>query len=182
MDAINPLVHRWLRDAAKDPDAFWERAARTLPWLRGWDSVFEWNFPDFRWFSGAETNLAYNCVDRHAQGPDRGRAALVYVNERGDRTVLTYAQLLHEVCKVASALRGMGIQKGDPSDHLHARLRRGHSPDAGYRSHRRHSLRRLRRIRRGSVEGTYQGQRLQARLHHRRHLQKRLRHPAEVYR
>ncbi len=113
MDAINPLVDRWLRDAANDPDAFWERAARTLPWFRGWDSVFEWNFPDFRWFSGAETNLAYNCVDRHAQGPDRGRAALVYVNERGDRTVLTYAQLLHEVCKVAAALRGMGIQKGD---------------------------------------------------------------------
>ena len=113
MDAINPLVDRWLRDGAADPDAFWERAARSLPWFRGWDTVFEWDFPEFRWFSGAETNLAYNCVDRHAQGPDRGRAAVVYVNERGDRTVLTYAQLQHQVGIVAAALRGMGIEKGD---------------------------------------------------------------------
>ncbi len=113
MDAINPLVDRWIRDAAKDPDAFWERAARSLPWFRSWDTVFEWDFPEFQWFSGAETNLAYNCVDLHAQGPHRGRAALVYVNERGDRTVLTYAQLQHHVGIVAAALRGMGIQKGD---------------------------------------------------------------------
>ncbi len=113
MDAINPLVDRWIRDAAKDPDAFWERAARSLPWFRSWDTVFEWDFPEFQWFSGAETNLAYNCMDLHAQGPHRGRAALVYVNERGDRTVLTYAQLQHHVGIVAAALRGMGIQKGD---------------------------------------------------------------------
>ena len=113
MDAINPLVNRWIRDAAKDPDAFWERAARSLSWFRSWDTVFEWDFPEFQWFSGAETNLAYNCVDLHAQGPHRGRAALVYVNERGDRTVLTYAQLQHHVGIVAAALRGMGIQKGD---------------------------------------------------------------------
>ena len=113
MDAINPLVDRWLREGADDPDSFWERAARSLPWFRGWDSVFDWDFPEFRWFSGAETNLAYNCVDRHAQGPDRGRAAVVYVSERGDRTVLTYAQLQHQVGIVAAALRGMGIEKGD---------------------------------------------------------------------
>ena len=113
MDAINPIVDRWLRDAAQDPDAFWERAAQSLPWFRGWDSVFDWDFPRFRWFSGAETNLAYNCVDRHAQGPQRGRAAVVYVNERGERVVLTYAQLYHQVAIVSAALRGMGIEKGD---------------------------------------------------------------------
>ena len=113
MEAINPLVDKWLKDAAHDPDAFWERAAQSLPWFRTWDSVFDWNFPQFRWFSGAETNLAYNCVDRHAQGPNRGRAALVYVNERGERVVLTYAQLHHHVARISAALRGMGIRKGD---------------------------------------------------------------------
>ena len=113
MEAINPLVDKWLKDAARDPDAFWERAAQSLPWFRTWDTVFQWDFPAFKWFEGAETNLAYNCVDRHAQGPERGRAAVVYINERGEKVVLTYAQLLHQVRKVAAALRGMGIQKGD---------------------------------------------------------------------
>jgi acetyl-CoA synthetase len=41
------------------------------------------------------------------------RAALIYFNERGDRVVQTYAQLLHEVKRVASALRGLGVGKGD---------------------------------------------------------------------
>ena len=113
MEAISPLVDRWVKDAAQDPDGFWERAAGTLPWFRKWGTVFEWDFPNFRWFSGAETNLAYNCVDRHANGLDRGRAAVVYANERGERVVLTYAQLLHQVAIVSAALRGMGIEKGD---------------------------------------------------------------------
>ena len=113
MDVINPLVDRWLKDAAQDPNAFWERAAQSLPWFRGWDTVFKWDFPNFEWFTGAETNLAYNCVDRHAQGSQRGRAALVYVNERGQRVVLTYAQLQHHVSIVSAALRGMGVQQGD---------------------------------------------------------------------
>lgn len=113
MDTISPLVDRWLKNASQDPDAFWERAAEALPWFRPWDSVFDWNFPNFRWFSGAETNLAYNCVDRHANGSNRGRAALIYANERGQRVVLTYAQLLHQVKRVSAALRGMGIEKGE---------------------------------------------------------------------
>ena len=113
MDVINPLVDRWLKDAAQDPNAFWERAAQSLPWFHGWDTVFKWDFPKFEWFTGGETNLAYNCVDRHAQGSQRGRAALVYVNERGQRVVLTYAQLHHQVSIVSAALRGMGVQKGD---------------------------------------------------------------------
>ena len=42
-----------------------------------------------------------------------GRAALIYFNERGERVVQTYAQLLHEVKRIAAALRGLGIGKGD---------------------------------------------------------------------
>jgi hypothetical protein len=27
MDVINPIVRRWMEDAAEDPEAFWGRAA-----------------------------------------------------------------------------------------------------------------------------------------------------------
>src|SRR5207302_5643088 len=40
-------------------------------------------------------------------------AALIGINERGERRIYTYAQLLHEVERVAAALRGMGIRRGD---------------------------------------------------------------------
>jgi acyl-coenzyme A synthetase/AMP-(fatty) acid ligase len=82
-------------------------------WLRQWDKVFEWNFPTFRWSVGAETNLAYSALDRHVDAGRGGHAALAYFNERGERVVLTYAQLLHEMSRIGAALRGLGIRKGD---------------------------------------------------------------------
>jgi len=113
IELINPIVRRWRHEAATDPDGFWARAAEQLPWFRKWDRVFEWNFPTFRWFLGAQTNLAYNCLDHHVARGWGGHTALIYVNERGERRLFTYAQLRHEVERIAAALRGMGIQKGD---------------------------------------------------------------------
>ena len=113
MPLITPVVQRWLDDAARDPDGFWDRAARELPWFRHWDQAFEWTFPTFRWFVGGRTNLAWNALDHHVARGWGGHAALVYFNERGERRVFTYAQLLHEVRRVAASLRALGIRKGD---------------------------------------------------------------------
>jgi len=113
MDLINPVVRQWLRDAQEDVEGFWARAGRELPWLRPWDRVFEWNYPTFRWYVGGRTNLALNCVDRHVAAGRAGHTALVYVNERGERRLYSYAQLRYEVRRAAAALRGLGIDKGD---------------------------------------------------------------------
>jgi acetyl-CoA synthetase len=113
MDLVSPVVHRWVQDAREDPEEFWGRAAEQLPWFRKWDRVLEWTPPTFRWFVGGQTNLAYNALDYHVKNGWGGHTALVYLNERGERRLFTYAQLLHEVERVAAALRGMGIQKGD---------------------------------------------------------------------
>jgi acetyl-CoA synthetase len=110
---ITPVVQRWLEDARNDPDAFWESAARQLPWFRTWDKVFEWTPPTFRWFSGAQTNLCYNALDHHVANGRAGHAALMSFNERGERAVYTYAQVLHKVKRMAAALRALGIRKGD---------------------------------------------------------------------
>jgi acetyl-CoA synthetase len=113
MQPVSPIVRRWRQEAADDPDAFWGRAAAQLPWLRTWDRVFEWEYPTFRWVVGGQTNLAYSALDHHVARGWGGHAALIYFNERGERRVFTYAMLLREVERVAAALRGMGIGKGD---------------------------------------------------------------------
>ena len=113
MNLITPVVNRWIQDAREDPEGFWGRAASELPWFRTWDRVFEWEFPTFRWFVGAETNLAYNALDYHVKHDDGGKTALIYFNERGERRFFTYAELLGEVERTAAALRGMGVKKGD---------------------------------------------------------------------
>jgi len=110
---VSPVVQKWIDEGKNDPDALWGRAANELHWFRKWDRVLEWTPPTFKWFVGAQTNLAYNALDYHVKRGWGGHAALVYLNERGERRTYTYAHLLHEVERVAAALRGMGIKKGD---------------------------------------------------------------------
>jgi len=113
MNLISPIVNRWIQDGQENPEAFWERAANELHWFNTWSKVFEWNYPNFRWFIGAQTNLAYNALDLHVKQGWGGHTALIYLNERGERQLFTYAKLLHDVEKISAALRGMGISKGD---------------------------------------------------------------------
>jgi acetyl-CoA synthetase len=113
MSLVNPIVQKWIDDGKQDPDAFWGRAADQLPWFRKWDRVLDWSPPTFKWFVGAETNLAYNALDHHVKRGWGGHTALIYLNERGERRIFTYAQLLYTVERVAAALRGLGIKKGD---------------------------------------------------------------------
>jgi len=113
MELMNPVVEKWVNDAKQDPEGFWGRAAEQLPWFRKWDKVLEWNRPTFKWFVGGRTNLAYNALDYHVKRGWGGHTSLIYLNERGERRVFTYASLLAEVERAAAALRGLGIKKGD---------------------------------------------------------------------
>lgn len=113
VEIVNPVVRRWQRDALERRDAFWAEAARAVHWFRPFDEVFRAEPPSFRWFVGGETNLCYSAVDRHVAAGRGGHAALVYANERGERRAYTYAQLLHGVRRIAAALRGAGVRRGD---------------------------------------------------------------------
>jgi acetyl-CoA synthetase len=110
---VTPTVQQWLDDGHRDPDAFWARAAEALPWFRRWDRVFESTPPTFRWFAGAQTNLAWNALDHHVAAGRGDHLAVRYLNERGGRRDLTYAELLAEVTRAAAALRACGIGTGD---------------------------------------------------------------------
>ena len=103
------LHHR----AVHNPEEFWGEIAGELHWFKPWDKVLEWDCPWAKWFSGGETNLSYNCLDRHVANGRRNKAALIWEGEPGEVQTLTYQQLLLEVCKFANVLRSMGLKKGD---------------------------------------------------------------------
>ncbi len=99
--------------AAKDPEGFWEEEARNLHWFKPWSKVCEWTPPHTKWFLDATCNISYNCLDAHLDSPRRNKAALIWEGEPGDHRTYTYFQLHREVCKFASALKNLGIGKGD---------------------------------------------------------------------
>lgn len=101
------------KQAADDPEGFWAGVAKELHWFKPWNKVLEWDAPWAKWFVGAETNISYNCLDRHVLGGRRHKAAFIWEGEPGDVRTLTYQQLWLEVQKFSNVLLGLGIKKGD---------------------------------------------------------------------
>ncbi len=100
----------------KDPDGFWGEIANGFYWKQKWTKVHEYDFKDkisIKWFQGAKTNIAYNCLDRHLDKRADQVAIIWEGNEPGEEAKLTYRQLHAEVCKFANVLKKFGIKKGD---------------------------------------------------------------------
>ena len=96
-----------------DPEGFWAEAAAGLHWFRPWDAVFQWDYPDFRWFIGGQTNICYNALDRHLTTERRNKAALIWLGEDGAEQVYTYGRLAQQVNRCANGLKSLGVGKGD---------------------------------------------------------------------
>ncbi|MEY2552985.1 MAG: acetyl-CoA synthetase, partial [Ilumatobacteraceae bacterium] len=78
-----------------------------------WDTICEWDLPEARWFVGGQLNVSYNCLDRHVEAGRGDKVAFYWEGEPGDARVLTYADLLDEVQRLANALKELGVRRGD---------------------------------------------------------------------
>jgi acetyl-CoA synthetase len=102
-----------VRQAQQDLEGFWSDVANELDWFARWEKVLEWKPPFAKWFVGAKTNLAHNCIDRHLKTWRRNKAAIIWEGEPGETRVLTYHDLHREVCRFANMLRLLGVGRGD---------------------------------------------------------------------
>ena len=170
MSVVTPVVQQWLDRGLSDPEAFWAEAAGQLPWFRRWDQVFEWTYPAFRWFIGAETNLAYNALDRHVANGRGKHPALIYMNERGERRAFSYAELLALVERIAVRAARVRHRQGGSPDDLHADLPGGDRIDARHGQDRGDPLGRVRRLRGQRPGWPHQRERIPPGLRRRRDL------------
>jgi acetyl-CoA synthetase len=97
-------------------DEFWAAAVDDIgiEWYEPFTEVrdssrgIEWT----TWFSGGKLNLVHNCIDKWVRDtPDA--VALISEYEDGEVRQFTFAELDREVCRLAAALRSMGISRGD---------------------------------------------------------------------
>ncbi|MCX6149347.1 MAG: acetate--CoA ligase [Ignavibacteriales bacterium] len=102
------------RLAENNLESFWEKEAEELHWFEKWNKVLDdTNKPFYKWFTGAKTNIVYNCLDRHTKTFRRNKLALIWEGEDGQFRSFSYFALRREVCKFANVLKGLGVEKGD---------------------------------------------------------------------
>jgi acetyl-CoA synthetase len=92
---------------------FWADESKGLDWIEPWTELLDWQPPYAKWFVGGKLNVSVNCLDRHVAAGLGDRVAYFWEGEPGDSRTLSYAELLDETCRMANALRGLGVKKGD---------------------------------------------------------------------
>jgi acetyl-CoA synthetase len=70
-------------------------------------------FGDYRWFTGGKLNVSYNCIDRHLTTKGNQAAIIWESDEPGQGRTITYTELFHKVCQIANYMKSIGISKGD---------------------------------------------------------------------
>ncbi|MDQ1913136.1 acetate--CoA ligase [Paenibacillus sp. GD4] len=66
----------------------------------------------FTWSQTGNVNMAYEAIDRHAEGALRDKIALYYSDDRRDEKY-TYEQMKRSSNRFGNVLRKLGIEKGD---------------------------------------------------------------------
>ncbi len=96
----------------ESPEAFWAAVWHfcEVKAATPYDSVLHDAslMPGARWFEGAKLNFAANLLEHGATG-----TALVFVNERGERSEISWQELRAQVASVAARLRAFGVRRGD---------------------------------------------------------------------
>jgi len=98
-------------ESLSHPDQFWAREAKELHWMTPFQQVKDrvedkagYEAHEQTWFAGGETNLCYNCVDRHIENGHGDRTAIIFERENEEPAIYSYARLHEQVCRLANVL------------------------------------------------------------------------------
>ena len=102
-------LHRWsLREPENFGRALWEFCGIIAEYQGGRVIEHPNRMPGARWFPDASMNFAENLLRRRDHEP-----AIVFWGEDRVKSSVTFAELYHEVSRLAQALRESGIKPGD---------------------------------------------------------------------
>jgi len=100
-----------------DNESFWNKHGSRIDWIKKYTKVkdikYSKNDVHIKWFHDGTLNVSYNCIDRHAK-KDPDKVAIIWESDDPNESKkITYKELLENVCKVANALKEIGVKKGD---------------------------------------------------------------------
>ena len=76
---------------------------------------FDWNemYGELDWLPGGGLNMAYEAIDRHANGRNRDKLAMIWEGKNGEKEQYTFGQMKQLSDRFANVLKSIGIEKGD---------------------------------------------------------------------
>ncbi len=106
-----------VKRSTEDTQWFWGAALKDLglEWFSPYDILLDDSngFPWARWFVGGRTNIVHNCIDRHIRDGKGEKTAFIWEGDDGAVRRITYNELNSQVCRMANALKEIGLSKGD---------------------------------------------------------------------
>ncbi len=86
-----------------------------LPTYREALDAFRWHHvtDELGWSGRTTVNVAATIVDRHADGPDGGRTALIWIGESGEVRRVSFRELSQQSARFANLLARLGVRRGD---------------------------------------------------------------------
>lgn len=109
---------RLYQQSVDDNEGFWREQGQRLDWFKPYTQVKDVSFDKsdlhIKWFQDGTLNVAYNCIDRHLE--TRGdQPAIIFEPDEltDDKQTISYRELHGHVCRLANALKDLGVKKGD---------------------------------------------------------------------
>ena len=106
-----------VEEVSINPDAYWAKLAARLDWVKAPTRIKDVSYDaaDFRirWFEDGILNASVNCLDRHLPAKADDVAIIWEGDDPANSRKITYAQALAETCRMANALKGLGVKRGD---------------------------------------------------------------------
>ena len=103
--------------AARDPEGFWREEARRIAWMTPPTKIKNTSFTgnvSIKWFEDGVLNASVSCLDRHVEAGRGDQVAIIWEGDDPNSDArYTYRQLLEETCKLANAMKTLGVKKGD---------------------------------------------------------------------
>ena len=108
---------RMYADSVRDPEAFWAEHGKRIDWMKPYSQIKDVSYDasdlHIRWFHDGTLNVAANCIDRHLETRGDKTAIIWEGDEPTDDARITYRELFDQVSRLGSAMRDMGVAKGD---------------------------------------------------------------------
>ena len=76
---------------------------------------FDWQemYDELDWLPGGGLNKAHEAIDRHANGRNRDKLAMIWEGKNGEKETYTFGEMKVHTDKFANVIKSLGIETGD---------------------------------------------------------------------